>query len=160
MISKTKILVFFLSLFLIAGSAYANAPSPGSPGGPGGGDRFYHHDRLNLTPEQKAKMNELRDNFLKETVFLRNNIRVKRLELRALWTVPNPEKDKIITKQKELLDLISQLQTKATDYRLAARSNLTPEQAALAGMGGPWMGHRGHMGGRMMPGFQGGFPRQ
>jgi len=71
------------------------------------------------------------------------------LELKVLWAVPRPEKDKIIAKQKEIIDLTTQLKMKAIDFRLAARSVLTPEQAAQVGMWGPKMWHWSHMGKRM-----------
>ena len=145
--NKGKILIFFLALLLITGSAYA-AGQMGNHSGDG--PKIHGHNLLNLTPEQKTKLKELRDNFRKDTVFLRNNIRVKRLELRALWTVPQPEKDKIMAKQKELMDLVSQLQTRVVDFRLEFRSMLTPEQAALVGIWGPKMFKRGHMGRRMV----------
>jgi Spy/CpxP family protein refolding chaperone len=72
------------------------------------------------------------------------------LELQALWTVPQPEKDKIITKQKEIIELSSQLKMKAIDTRLETRKILTPEQAAQAGMWGPEMWDRGPMKNRRM----------
>lgn len=150
MMNKGKILVFFLALLLITGSAYAVVPGEDHSGD---GPKIDRHNLLNLTPEQKTKLKELRDNFRKDTVFLRNNIKVKRLELRALWTVPQPEKEKIIAKQKELMDLVTQLQAKAVDFRLEARNQLTPEQAAQVGIWGPKMFHRGHMGRGMMARF-------
>ena len=142
MISSTKFLVFLFSLLLITGSVYAMTPGDE---GPREGFKAFHHNLLNLTPEQKTQLQTLRDNFRKDTVLLRNNIKVKRLELRTLWTVPKPEKDKIIAKQKELNDLRTQLQMKFIDFRLAARSYLTPEQSAQVGMWGPEMWHRAHM---------------
>ena len=147
--NKGKILVFCLALLLITGSAYAVVQSEDNPG-----DRpkIHGHNLLNLTPEQKTRLKELRDNFRKDTVFLRNDIKVKRLELQALWTVPQPEKDKIIAKQKEIMDLVTRLQIKAVDFRLEARKVLTPEQAAQVGIWGPKMFHRGHMGRGMMAG--------
>jgi Spy/CpxP family protein refolding chaperone len=151
MISRAKTLVFLFALLLMTGSLYAMGPGEG---GPGEGFRAHRHNLLNLTAEQKTKLQTLRDNFRKETVFLRNDIKVKRLELRTLWTVPKPEKDKIVAKQKEINDLKAQLQMKAIDFRLEARSILTPEQAAQVGMWGPEMGHRGHMGQRMWAGRQ------
>ena len=141
MISSTKISVFLFALLLTAGSLYAMAPGEGRPR-----EEFkaFHHNLLNLTPEQQSKLQTLRENFQKETVFLRNSLKVKRLELRTLWTVPAPEKDKIIAKQKELNDLRTQLQMKMIDFRLAARSYLTPDQAARVGMWGPEMWRRAH----------------
>jgi Spy/CpxP family protein refolding chaperone len=149
MISQTKILVFLFALLLMTGSVYAMAPGEG---GPREGFRDFHHNLLNLTPEQQTKLQALRENFRKETVFLRNDIKVKRLELETLWTVPKPDKDKIIAKQKELIGLTTQLKMKAIDFRLEARSYLTPEQAAQIGMLGPKMGRRAHMAGRMWAG--------
>jgi Spy/CpxP family protein refolding chaperone len=143
MVSRPKILVFIFALLLITGSGYAMAPGDE---GPREGFKAFHHNLLNLTPEQKTKLQTLRENFRKETVFLRNDIKVKRLELNTLWTVPKPEKDKIVAKQKELNDLKTQLQMKVIDFRLTARGYLTPDQAAQVGMWGPEMRH---MAGRM-----------
>jgi len=145
MIRTTKILVFFISLILFTSGAYSAVSGAGDPGKKNPPCQAYHHSRLNLTPEQKGKLEALKDKFRKETVFLRNQMQVKRLELRTLWTVPTPEKNKIIAKQKELWDLFNQLQSKVTDYRLEARSYLTPEQAAQAGIVCPDMGFGGHM---------------
>jgi Spy/CpxP family protein refolding chaperone len=156
MVSPTKILVFLFALLLMTGSVYAIGPGEG---GPKEGFKAPHHNLLNLTPDQITKFQALRDNFRKETVFLRNDIKVKRLELRTLWTVPNPEKGKIVAKQKELNDLKTQLQMKVIDFRLEARSYLTPDQAAQVGMWGPEMMHMmrgGHMARRMWAGHQGG----
>ncbi|MCG6534515.1 MAG: periplasmic heavy metal sensor [Syntrophales bacterium LBB04] len=146
MINKTKILVFSLALFLMTGTVYGMNPGDGEAKE---GIKGHHHNPLNLTPEQKTKLKALRENFKKETVFLSNDITVKRLELKTLWTVPAPNKDKIVAKQKEINDLKSQLQMKTIDFRLEARSYLTPDQAAQIGMWGPMMGHRMHMDRRM-----------
>jgi Spy/CpxP family protein refolding chaperone len=151
MIHRAEILVFLFALLLMSGSVYAMGQGEG---GPGEGCRGQRHNFLNLTPEQKTKLQALRENFRKETVFLRNDLKVKGLELKTLWTVPTPEKDKIVAKYKELNDLRTQLQMKAIDFRLEARSNLTPDQAALVGMWGPEMGHRGHRGPGMWAGHQ------
>jgi len=146
--SKTKVMVFFFSLILLTSGAYAAVSGAGGPGKNNPPCHAYHHCRLNLSPEQESKLKALKDKFWKETVFLRNQMQVKRLELRTLWTVPTPEKDKIIAKQKELGELFNQLQGKVTDYRLEARSYLTPEQAAQAGIKCPYMGFGNEMHGR------------
>jgi Spy/CpxP family protein refolding chaperone len=145
MISKAKFLVLFLVLFLITGIVSAAAQSEGNPGDK---QKIQHHNPLNLTPEQKTKLKELRENFRKETAFLRNDIKVKHLELQTLWTVPKPEKEKIIAKEKELMELKTQLKMKAIDYRIEARSTLTPEQAAQVGLWGSMRGPKGHPMGR------------
>lgn len=150
MINKVKLLGFIFVLILMVSTTYASIHSEGAQGH--GGEKLKNHrlHQLNLTQEQQDKLKELRDTFRKETVFLRNNIKVKRMELQTLWTVPQPEKDKILAKQKELMDLVVQLQMKAVDFRLTARSYLSPEQAAQAGILASMKGPRSHRGGRMM----------
>jgi len=145
-INKTKILVFFFSLILLTTGVYAaisGAKGSGKNNPPC--HSYRHHYKLNLSAEQKSKLEALKDKFWKETIFLRNEIHVKRLELRTLWVVPTPVKDKIIAKQKELLNLFNQLQSKVTDYRLEARGYLTPEQSAQAGIVCPSMSFGDHM---------------
>ena len=149
--SKTKILVFFISLILLASGAYAAVSSAGGPGKNKPSCHAYcPYSKLKLSGEQMTKLKALKEKFWKETIFLRNQMHVKRLELKTLWAVPKPEKDKIVAKQKELMDLFNQLQTKVTDYRLEARSYLTPEQSAQAGIICPDMGFGGHRQGRHM----------
>ena len=146
MISRAKILMFLFTLLLMTGSVYAMGPGDGCPRE---GFKTHRHNLLNLTPEQKTKLQTLHENFWKETVLLRNAIKVKRLEIKTLWIVPKPNKDQIIDKQSELIDLTTNLKMKAIDFRLEARSVLTPEQAAQVGMWGSEMWHRGHRAKRM-----------
>jgi zinc resistance-associated protein len=139
MLGKNKVKVWMVGGALLAMSSLALAAGPGfgrgnNPDCPGG------FDQLNLTAEQKTKLNDLREKTWKETVTLRNEMQTKRLELRTLWTNPNPDKDKILAKQKEMNDLRNKLQAKMTDSRLEARKQLTPEQAAQVATHGPGMG--------------------
>ena len=85
---------------------------------------------LNLTPEQTQKMQALREGFLKENIPLRNELMLKRLELRGLWMQTNPEETKILAKQKEINALRAQLGEKFTKNRLEMRKILTPDQQA------------------------------
>lgn len=153
MLSKKKIWMVGLALMAMTGAAVAAGPGYGfgkninCPGG---------YNQLNLTPEQKTKLTELREKQWKETVSLRNEIQTNRLELQALWTAPNPDKNKILAKQKEINELRNALQAKATDFRLETRKVLTPEQAAQMGTFGPGMGFGGPMGrGGYRMGYQG-----
>jgi Spy/CpxP family protein refolding chaperone len=83
---------------------------------------------LNLSPEQEAQLKGLRVKFLEETAYLRSEIPIKLEELRTLWTNPKPEKDRINAKKKEILDLYTELQIKATENRILAQSFLTSDQ--------------------------------
>jgi Spy/CpxP family protein refolding chaperone len=146
-----KFFLFLIAVLLISASAFAAVEGPGSPGDtpPRHHPGMHDPNLLNLTPDQQAKLKEIWGNFRKDTVFLRNDLKIKRLELQTLWTVPQPEKDKIVAKQKEIIDLTTQLKMKAIDARLEARKVLTPEQAAQVGMWGPEMRHKGHRPHRM-----------
>ena len=139
MLSKVKILMVGLSLVAMAGVAVAAGPGYGF----GKNANCPGFNQLNLTPEQKTKLNELQEKQWKDTVSLRNEMQTKRLELRTLWTAPNPDKNKILAKQKEVSELRDKLQAKATDFRIEARNVLTPEQAAQVGTFGPAMGFGG-----------------
>jgi Spy/CpxP family protein refolding chaperone len=85
---------------------------------------------LNLTPEQTQKMQALRESFLKEKIPLRNELMLKRVELRGLWMQTNPDETKILGKQKEINALRAQFGEKVTKNRLEMRKILTPEQQA------------------------------
>ena len=88
----------------------------------------YMLDSLNLTVEQIEKVRVLRESYLKAKDPLRNQMFSKRTELKLLWMQLKPDPAKIKSKQKEVHDLRWQLQLKRTDYRLAFREILTPEQ--------------------------------
>jgi len=141
MSGKIKVWMVGLALIAMAGLAVASVP------GDGIGSKVNCPpavDRLKLTPEQKTKLGELREKYWKDNVSLLNDMRIKRLELRILWAAPNPDKDKILAKQKELNEIRDKMQDKATDFRLEIRTILTPEQAAQIGAFRAGMGfHRG-----------------
>jgi Spy/CpxP family protein refolding chaperone len=69
---------------------------------------------LDLSPEQSQKMKDLRESFSKVSIPLRNEIRGKRFELQALWMQMNPDQDKILAKQKEIIALRSDNHLKGT----------------------------------------------
>jgi len=86
--------------------------------------------KLNLTADQAAKIQTLREGYLKEVMPLRNERFSKRAELRLLWAQTNPDEGKIRAKQEEINKLREQIQEKNTTYRLGVRKILTPEQWA------------------------------
>jgi Spy/CpxP family protein refolding chaperone len=85
---------------------------------------------LNLTADQTAKMNTLRDNHWKDVQPLRDQMFTKRNELRNLWLEPNPDPAKINAAQKEVNLLRDQMAEKRTAFRLSTLNILTPEQKA------------------------------
>lgn len=74
-----------------------------------------------LTPEQAQKIYDLRQQFLKETEELRQQMFVKRNELNSLWASPTPDEAQILAKQKELNALRDQIQAIAVKYQAQAR---------------------------------------
>ena len=147
---KTTIITLslMLALALMATAALAWGPGRGYGMGPG-----YGYPAIpNLTAEQSSKIQALQKAHLDETAPLQEDFFKKRTELRSLWLTQNPDQAAITAKQKEILNLQSKLQEKATNFRLAIRKLLTPEQQAQIGtfgygMGfGPGMGKMGRMG--------------
>ena len=147
-----------LSLALVVTVALAWGPGFGPGFGRGSGGPAYGSPPIpNLTSEQSAQIQALRDAFLKEIEPLQNNLWTKRTELQTLWVDPKSDPAVIAAKQKEIRDLQSKLQEKAGNLRLEIRKLLTPEQLAQwpasgsatefgprgRGFGPPMMGHRG-----------------
>lgn len=136
-------------------SVPAFAFGPGYGAGYGSG---YRHDagwaKVNLTDEQKTKIEALQTAYQKEIRPVREKMFDKSVALRRMWLQANPDKDKILTLQKEVRTLRDQLEDKATVHKLEIRKVLTPEQQEKLvnsgwgrGVGfGPRGGIRGHGG--------------
>jgi Spy/CpxP family protein refolding chaperone len=158
---KMIVVVLAVTVLVTAGVAMAQGwgrgpgygPGPGAGYGPGQGMEYGPRGswgaNLNLTPEQTQKMQAMREGFFKETLPLRNEMQIKKLELSTLWAQTNPDQEKIMAKQKEINALRAQMQEKGTKNRLEMRKILTPEQQAQVTAFGPGFG-RGH-------GMKGGF---
>lgn len=115
-----------------------------------------------MTPEQLEKMDVLRTAHLKEMLPLRTDLRVKQIELNALWRADEPNAKKIIAKVKEIGDLRQKMEIVRINHRFSMRKLMTPEQRKAmkkTGMGRGMMrrGMRRGMRG-MMRGQKGGHP--
>ena len=153
---RTKIVLLGLVAVMLLSATYVNAQGYGMGPGMGPGHRGMHESwgparDYPLTPDQKAKFQELRRKFRDENAKLIGAMVTKRLELRSLWTDPKADPKAILDKERELRYLQNQLKDKAVQMRLEARKFLTPEQIENwrpgRGMGmGPGEG-RGHMAG-------------
>ena len=136
---------------LFTSQAFAWGQGPGR-------DRGYGHcreagyERLNLTDDQKGKIDTLLDANYKSNRPLREKIFDQSVQLRRLWLQAAPDKDKIAAAQKELRELRNEMEDKITTLRLEIRNLLTPEQKEkLAGMDwgrGSGFGPRGGMRGQ------------
>ncbi len=138
------------------GPGYGRGPAEGM--GPGIGPGYYRDAawaKLNLSDEQKTKIEALVTANRKEIRPVGEKMFDKSVELRRLWLQENPDKEKILALQKEVRMLRDQVEDKSTLLRLEIRKLLTPEQQekmANSGWGrgkgfGPRGGMRGHGGG-------------
>jgi len=135
-----KLTMTFLAASLgliLAMPAFAFGPRDGRGPGPGYENPDYPQtgygygriwERLNLSEEQKAKIEALELAHLKEIRPIKEKIFDKSLELRRLWLETDPDRNKINAKQKEVRALRDQLEDKQTAFRLEINKVLTPEQ--------------------------------
>lgn len=149
-----KVLLMTLGLMVVAVLATVNpvsARGPMAAGGPGGGmmgmggpDGATALEKLNLTPEQTAKIANMREEIFKQTAPIKEKLFAKRNELKQLWLQAAPDEAKITAVQKESRELRGQLQDKMTSFRLEVGKILTAEQRdkLRAGFGGPGPGSR------------------
>lgn len=136
-----------LGLALVAGIALARGPGFGPGFGRGfGGPARGAPPIQNLTAEQSAQIQALRDGYLKEIEPLQKELYAKGTELRSIWSAPNPDKAALAAKQKEIQNLQSKLQEKATSLGLEIRKTLKPEQLAQLPAVGPGPGFGPGMG--------------
>jgi Spy/CpxP family protein refolding chaperone len=130
-----KKITFILAAFVMGVLLAVPAFAFGIVEGPEAGnvkDSGYHHDaiwkKLNLTDEQKAKIEAIRTAAQKDIRPLREKLFDKSVELRRLWLQANPDKEKITIAQKEARKLRDQIGDIITVKRLEIRKVLTPEQ--------------------------------
>ena len=140
-----RIIFMLLGLFLISSLFCATDSPAGCCGGGGkmggcgcfgfGPNSFAPSWVENLTPEQSDKLSTLQKNHIKETASLRTGLAVKRIERNQLLAQPQPNRDEILSKQREITDLQAQLQQKAVTRELELRTILTAEQLSKLNSG-------------------------
>ena len=132
---KRKILTIALIALLTVGAgsialSYGRGQGRGqggSPAGPGPRRAAVEKAESALTEEQKEEMKSLRDSFAEETRPLRNELELKNLELRHLWTADELDEEAIMAKAGEVSELQSQLHEKMIRHRLDAAKVLPKE---------------------------------
>jgi len=151
---RIRKLIFFLFLLSIIPQA---APAQGPPWRKGWEDRgdrgvmgpmhapmMDWASQLNLTPDQSSKLQELRETYLRDTLVWRNELVIKRFDIRDLLRNPQSDSNTILAKQKEIFDLEAKIQERGLLLLIEMRKVLTPEQIKLlpphwGGMYGPPM---------------------
>lgn len=123
---KKRMLILVLAGILLFWVAYVYAEGLGF--GPGPRGRVGQELWSSLTPDQIAKIKELRRKFEEETAQLRGTMLTKRLELQAIWRNPKADEKALREKERELRELQNQWRDKMLEHRLEVRKLLTPEQ--------------------------------
>ena len=157
--TMTAMVLLFTAAIATSAFGFGWGRGPGFGSGPCGD--FARFAGLDLTADQKAQLEAMRDAQYKAIEPLREQMFAKRDEVRKLWLEPTPDKAKILAAQQEMRSLRDQMQDRMTAFRLDALKVLTPEQqeklrsavSARAfgpgrGMGpGAWRGGAGCCGG-------------
>lgn len=110
---------------LLASQVFAWGPGPGKKSGYCRGVVL---EELNVTEDQRTKLEVLQSQHFKAVRPLREKIHDKSAELRKLWLQVDPDKNEIMAKQKEVRALRNQLEDNKTVYRFEVNKILTPEQ--------------------------------
>lgn len=133
---KKAIIALGLVMVMFLGVSYVYAQEQADPPRHGWmhGEKSWSQGKgLNLTAEQKAKLQELRRRFIGENAQLIGDLVAKRLELRSIWSDPKADSKTILAKEMEFRDLKNRMKDKMIQYKLEFRSSLTPEQIEKLG---------------------------
>jgi Spy/CpxP family protein refolding chaperone len=146
--------IFGLTALLLAGlTTHAEAAARGPKAkGMKAGKPVGPFAALNLTPEQKQKMDQIHEAAAKQAEPLHKQLAAKAKEMQALWAVDKPDKAAIERKHGEMSAINSKLWGIHIDSKLQVHALLTPEQRAK------WATHPGMgpgMGGMPGPGMVG-----
>jgi len=89
---------------------------------------------LNLTEDQEEKIDALRIKHLKEMSTFKNQLAVKKAELRVLETADKPDKTAIDKKIDEIMQIKTQMAKKSASHKQDVRMLLTEEQRVIFDM--------------------------
>jgi Spy/CpxP family protein refolding chaperone len=126
MTRDSKIIIAVIVLALLS-YIPAFAQHPEHQGKPGCGSASMPE----LTIEQEKQIADLKMKLIKETEPIKTELKIKQMELQALWKEDNPDAKKILAKTKEISALRASLQEKMINHKLAILKILTPEQRKM-----------------------------
>ncbi len=108
-----------LALALAASTAFA---------GPWGG-RFYGMGPMvqNLTPEQSSELLKLQQAHQEKVFPIQQQLFTKKMELRTLMFSQNPDQAKVASLQKEVFELIDQIQQESSNLRMQMLNVIAPQ---------------------------------
>ena len=132
---KVKLLLFVAALLVFSCSVtfyQAQAQCSKALAGRGGGPMGSQDCLLTalLSQEQRATLNNIRVEFLKESGSMKSDVFAKRVELNTILLNQSPDVEKAMKLQDELSTLQGKLAQKRLENLLKSRKILTPEQIA------------------------------
>ena len=131
---KTAIGISIVVAFLVTASlALAWGPGYGRGAGYAATSAYgcLYAPNFNLTSDQAGKLTGMQQQFMNETLSIRNELAPKSLELRNLMAQPSANAAVITAKQQELFALQQKIQEKSLTYQGNARNILTPQQLSM-----------------------------
>ena len=75
----------------------------------------------NMSPEQQAQWQQMRADFMQDTLPLRKELSAKQMELETLWEQRNPDPEKVKALSNRITELRSQLDEKHDAYLIRCR---------------------------------------
>jgi len=113
-------LTLILALALVASTALA---------GPGGG-RFYGMGPMlqNLTPEQSSEILKLQQAHQEKVAPIQQQLFTKKMELRTLMFTQNADQTQVVALQKEVFELIDEMQQESSNLRMSMLKVITPQE--------------------------------
>jgi Spy/CpxP family protein refolding chaperone len=138
MIKSMTVVSLIALATLVASPASAERDTRvGYGSGPGNIEDIAEERGIDLNSDQRVKITALREAHLKDVKPLQEQLFIKSRQLKDLWLARTPDRENILTLQREVQLLRSQLMDKLTTYRLDAWQLLTPEQQAKVRSRGP-----------------------
>ena len=125
------LLILVAASLLAANCAYAQCPMSGKAGCPGEVKGNAGMAMPKFTAEQEKQMLDLKVTLIKGAEPLKTDMKLKGMELMALWKEDNPDVKKILAKVKEVGEIKLKLQEKMITHKLAMFKILTPEQKTM-----------------------------
>lgn len=124
-----KNLTLCLFLILLTGLiGYAQEMCPMHRQGPKDMEPYPPEILDNLSPEQKAKIEDVRVETRKNIIPIKSQIELKQIDLHEEMRADNPNKDRILKLSQEIHELEWQIKKLNIEERLKIQSILTPEQ--------------------------------
>ncbi len=87
--------------------------------------------RLNLSEEQAQQIQALRDAYRRDTLPWRDDLMIKRFQLRDMIRDPQADPNQVLAIQREVSDLESKVEERTVIFQLDLRKVLTPDQIRL-----------------------------